>query len=454
MGGLTATTAVNNSVILCIVNTCTVTAKAEQKARRIFRLLLDKYPCACVLVTGCYAELDKTLIAAIDSRIALLGGRDKDLLADLPVFLKSLLANQTSATQSPTAFLPTPDWAARLSAQLLEFFAQSQSLLQKQLPNVSENRFFRLSTDTFLQHSRSSIKIQDGCNNRCTYCRICFARGTSVSLEPQKVLERVLQLEKANHHEVVLTGINLSQYKSENSSLAQLLDFLLAHTTQIAFRVSSLHPQSVNDELCAVLAHDRIRPHFHLSVQSGSDTVLFAMARPYKALQVTQAVQKLRAIKINPFIACDIIAGFPGETTEDFEATLALCRTNNFAWIHAFPFSPRPGTAAYEMNPQLAQEVCAQRAKQLTALAIEQKKAYIQTCIGKEYTGIVEKYRTGNIRVVSENFLHVQVDSTSVLGNLKTLGGTKVQLRIDGVNKKHLKIGESEAFGSIREKNQ
>jgi threonylcarbamoyladenosine tRNA methylthiotransferase MtaB len=392
---------------LCVINTCTVTSKAEQKARRIIRLLLEKLPNCCVLVTGCYAELDQVLIQQISPRIVVLKGTHKDGLSELPVFLLDLLQ------KTPT-----------ITAEELV----SQIRFQCTQANEKPIQPFKLSTDTFLQHSRSSIKIQDGCNNRCSYCRICLARGKSISLEAEEVLHRVQQLEEQQHKEVVITGVNLSQYKSPDThmDIAQLLQYVLDNTKSIAIRISSLYPERVDSALCTVIKNKRIRPHFHLSVQSGSDTILKAMNRPYEAQQVIDAVDRLRQVKENPFIACDIITGFPGETAEDFQHTLDMCKRCNFTWIHAFPFSPRPGTKAYTMKPQIPQSVSGERVKVLTELALHNKKEYIQQFIGKEVTAIIEKRHTISLKAVTENFLHVQLKGKTD----SSLGGSEVKVRI------------------------
>ncbi len=435
MGGLTSAYTVNKQVLICILNTCTVTAKAEQKARRLMRLLLDKFPNACLIVTGCYAELEKVLIENIDKRICVLKGTQKDLLADLPNELSEFFL------RNPTMRMD----AFELKSYISVFFNKciESSLLEK------EKKSFVLSTDTFMQHSRPSIKIQDGCNFRCAYCRICLARGESISLSHEEILKRVLLLEEAGHSEVTVTGINLSQYKSLDIDFAGLLAYLLEHTKAIHFRVSSLHPQIVTEELCVSLSHERVRPHFHLSIQSASNTILKAMARPYSAEQIKGAIKMLKSIKERPFIACDIIVGFPGETEEDFNYTKNLCEHEELTWIHAFPFSPRPDTPAFFMNPRISTVVANERVKILTDIAVKNKKNYIENCTGKEFKGIVEKFRKTDIHIVTENFLHVKVSPRKVNLPLETLGGKEVLVLIDGSDKKDLRQADGEATGTI-----
>ena len=388
---------------LVVVNTCTVTSKAEQKSRRVIRALLEKHPRAAVVVTGCYAELEREKIAALSGRVAVLAGTQKNLLAELARRVQPLLAARDAgarqhAVQALIASLGTPRAGAHT--------AQDS---------------FALSTDTFFAHSRSSLKIQDGCDNACSYCRVRLARGTSRSLSADEVIERVQLLERAGQSEVVLTGVNISLYKSERGGeeilFPALIGLILHNTRAIAVRVSSLYPQSVSAELCAILAHERVRPHFHLSVQSGSDAVLARMNRPYGSGHIARAVEALRNIKHNPFISCDIIAGFPRETDEDFAHTLTLCRECAFAWIHAFPFSPRPGTAAFDMDGAPPQTTVKERCAALAKIAAAQKEAYIASCAGKVFLAVIEQPMRAKksdeglrfLRAVTENFLHVTI---------------------------------------------
>lgn len=475
--GQSATTNTNNKIILCIVNTCTVTAKAEQKARRLIRLLLNKHQNAPVIVTGCYAQVEKSTIEQIDKRVIVVAGALKDSLVDLPMALKLFLAqnnfdakNFTSANVANAkvdalcTFLR--NWVASIkSAQEQTIFAQTQAksaqtnFVQTKFAPAKINQLdataqkaqkmqnlqitapvakpFRLSTDTFLNHSRASIKIQDGCNNFCSFCRICLARGKPISLDCNEVLARVRDIENAGQSEIVLTGVNLTLYKGkmaqndgalEYYNFARLLDYLLANTKNVRFRISSLYPEHVNAVLLNVIKDERVQAHFHLSVQSGSNAILQAMNRRYTREDVLCAVQNLRAIKPNAFIACDIIAGFPSETEADFLQTVELVKSCNFTWVHAFPFSPRPNTKAYTMKPVIKESVRNERVATLTQIAIAQKNDYVKNCVGKSFFAIVEKRRTNPYRAVTENFLHVKIDGNA--DKLAKYAGCKVRLRL------------------------
>lgn len=375
---------IQDTISLVIINTCTVTGKAEQKARRLINLLLELCPNAAIMITGCYAELDGDYLEKINERIVILPGSKKGFLTEL---------------------------AQAFPANTISFEATQIKTWIKNQNDTKENLSFRLSTDTFFSHSRASLKIQDGCNSACSYCRVRLARGKAISLDAERVLERVRELEEKGHSEVVLTGINLSQYlcSKTKQNFTSLLNYLIENTKKISFRISSLYPQSIDEAFCKLIRSPRIRPHFHLSVQSGSDTILKTMKRPYNAEKVKNAVHLIRQAKKDVFIATDIIVGFPGESENDFLETQKLCQELNFAWIHVFPFSARPGTEAFLLKNTIHTEIIQKRVILLTEQAKKQKKDFVLSQIGKTRTAILEKRAMLPARAVCDNFLHVEL---------------------------------------------
>jgi len=351
---------------LYVVNTCTVTSKAEQKARHDIRAALAKAPHAVVMATGCYAQMEPGALAALGERVIVVPG---DLKASLLSLARWLSDNWQGHGELLHAAL---EWQAE--------FRGDMSSLER----------FAFHPEHFAMHSRPALKIQDGCNNRCTYCRVCLARGPSVSLPAQEALARVRRLEEAGKSEVVLTGINLAQYRSDGMDFSALLMFLIEETDTIKFRISSYEPERIDKAFLATFANRRVRPHMHLSVQSGCAETLRRMARPYSAEQVRYAVQSLREVRDDPFLAADIIAGFPGETDTEFEASFSLLSELDLAWIHAFPFSPRPGTRAATMRPHIPERVTGERVGRLLALARRGKRAYIGRWLGRDVEMIVE----------------------------------------------------------------
>ncbi len=432
MDEVTARTEISHDVILSVINTCTVTGKAEQKARRLIRLMLEKFPQAPLVVTGCYAELDSDEIKNIcPKRIVIIPGPKKYLL--------SAIAREMALGGSLDA-----------CNGLLDFDSLSNFVCKSLSSTVAGLNAFSLFTPVFEKHSRASIKIQDGCNCSCTFCRIHLARGKSVSLETAAVIERILQMEKLGVKEAVLTGVNLSQYSTqtqgEKINFPRLVEMILQNTEDISIRLSSLYPQSVNDELCKILENPRVQPFFHLSIQSGSDEILRKMNRPHSVVQVEDAIKKLRSVKDNPFISCDIIAGFPGESKTDFEMTKSLVTRSRFAWIHAFPFSPRPGTPAKDMKPQIPEREKGIRVRELTEMAVRGKIDYINEWKGKILSAIVENSRSQRlslvrkIHAVTENFLHVECP-LPLEGKIPE-PGSRIKICIESASEDSIRAGQ------------
>lgn len=415
-----------------IVNTCTVTSMAEQKARREIRKVLRDRPSACVVATGCYAQLDPEAIAAVADeingafaesgsaapfgrrRIAVVSGDLKAALLDLPAYIRD---------------------SACSSAELPEILA---SWIDERRDGEADP--FRFDPSDFAFHSRASLKIQDGCDNSCAYCRVRIARGRSVSLAVPEILARLRSLEEKGYAEAVLTGINVSRYRDESGiDFPALLDLLIAGTERIALRISSTEPDCVDERFARSVASPRVRPHFHLSVQSGSDAVLKRMRRRYGRDKVLRAAEMLRAAKDDPFIACDIIAGFPGESDTDFEKTVELCDEIGFAWIHAFSYSPRPGTEAASFKDRVPERIAGNRVERLTNSAREGREKYIERWKGRTVSAIVEAgksgARDGDFPALSENYLKLSVRG-EVSGPIPA-PGSSILCRIGGMSNIH-----------------
>jgi len=379
---------------LIVINTCTVTSKADQKARRVIRKTLRDYPDSCVIVTGCYAQLNQADLYKLETgrgnRLFVLKGMEKVSVLELPRYL-----NEKKDIAGALEFLRENEKAAGSDQK------SGEALIGA----------FQFSPERFSGHTRSFLKIQDGCDKHCTYCRIRLARGPCVSLNADEVLDRLRILEKS-HSEAVLTGVNISQYydKTRDVNLAALLEILLSGTEKIALRLSSLAPDSIDENLAVLLSHKRIRPHFHLSIQSGSKKILEKMGRSYNAQTVEKAAALLRRAKDDPFLACDIITGFPGETEAEFQETYELCKKTGFAWIHVFPYSERPGTPACSFPGAVRENEITRRVQILTNLARQGKADYVRRWLDREVEVLVERGGSSNFfRGVSENYLKLLV---------------------------------------------
>ncbi len=404
---------------LYIINTCTVTSKAEQKARRMIRKAYRDFPLSCVIITGCYAQLKSAELEHIDiqngnsdfradaqKRIFVVSGDKKSGILDLPNYIMQSLV---SPWELPFA---------------LKHWIENDTV-------TFPHGRFRFNANSFSSHSRAFLKIQDGCNNACTFCAVHLARGKSVSLASEELLVRLRTLEEKGFGEAVLTGVNINQYDDGKNDFPSLLNVLLEGTNRVALRLSSIEPDLITPPFLESIKHSRIRPHFHLSVQSGSDAVLKAMGRRYTADHVLKAVEKLREAKDDPFLACDIISGFPGEDDKAFAETYTLCEEAAFSWVHAFPYSPRPETAAARLPNRIPERTAVFRVQRLISLAEKGRSEYIKRNIGRQLDVIIEDNTaesTGALSVgLTENYLRASIQHSGA----KTLKpGTTVRCRI------------------------
>lgn len=342
-----------NAADLVIVNTCTVTGEAEKKTRKAVRHALSAAAAAEVVVTGCATEIDASTYDAMGDRVTVVPKAGMALYLEEGAFL-SQLSEHSASSPGPRR----PD--------------QSVEGVEPKDP-----AFFR-PTDG---RTRIGIKVQDGCDNACTYCIVHVARGRATSRPADEVVAEAVALAESGVREVVLTGINLGSYDDGGADLTDLCRRLLVATADLhgageppcRFRIGSIEPMDVTGEFVSLLAEaeGRICRHLHLPLQSGSSRVLREMARPYDAHEFRQLADFLRASVPSIALTTDIIVGFPGETDEDFEDTCALVRHVGFSKIHVFPYSKREGTPAAARADQVPPEAKSARAARLRALSDE-----------------------------------------------------------------------------------
>ncbi|MCL2441644.1 MAG: tRNA (N(6)-L-threonylcarbamoyladenosine(37)-C(2))-methylthiotransferase MtaB [Treponema sp.] len=408
---------------LVIINTCTVTSKADQKARRLIRKVLRDHPASRIIVTGCYAQLNKDDLQKLetDNKQRLFVVKKEEIIS----FLQNLFKIDNKKSDSLCV----------LSAST--FRRNDTSLRDKNTINQ-----FEFNPARFSEHTRSLLKIQDGCSKKCTYCKIRLARGLSISLDKKEVLSRLRLLEK-NHAEAVLTGVSISQYRDNNTNadLTGLLEYLLNGTEKVTLRLSSLTPDYIDENFTKVLSGKRIRPHFHLSVQSGSKKILDKMGRTYDVHTIENAVILLRCAKDDPFLACDIITGFPGETEIEFMETYNMCKKLDFAWIHVFPYSKRDGTEAYLFKDNVKESEVSKRVRLFTELADKSRENYVQRWLDREVDVLIEKSKNDKTcHGVSENYLKVLIKFS---GNMPPSGTVlRCKLIESSLNAEYDVIGE------------
>ncbi|MDR3053546.1 MAG: tRNA (N(6)-L-threonylcarbamoyladenosine(37)-C(2))-methylthiotransferase MtaB [Coriobacteriales bacterium] len=366
--GATQTSLDEAAVVL--INTCTVTAEADTKARKAVRQALRAAGQPWVIVTGCAAMIDPQAYAELDKRVL-------------------VLPDKPAATDRALALCSPP---------------------QAGLPASKPLR----TGDAF--PTRMGIKIQDGCDNRCSYCIVNRARGTARSVALTDLLAQAQAAESGGVREIVLTGVNLGSYSSAGVDLVELLQTLLQQTAKTRYRLSSLEPPDLSDALIATIAcsEGRLCAHLHLPLQSGCDSTLRAMGRLYDTAFFSERVQALRKALPQVALTTDVIVGFPGETTADFEQSYAFCQRIGFSRLHVFRYSKRTGTPAACMPLQVSPELKAARSRLLRELSAQLQERDLQTRVGTQELVIVEKRTQGT----SESYLKVEVPGSCEPGSL------------------------------------
>jgi threonylcarbamoyladenosine tRNA methylthiotransferase MtaB len=353
-----------------VLNTCTVTAAADSQARDAIRKIHRANPEARIVVTGCYAQRAPEELAGIDGVAWVVGNSHR---TEIPGLLSGHGGSNADSTATASVdFVP----AAHLAGHAMSLAHAPAKILTG---DIFAERAFRAdgAVPASGDRTRPIFKIQDGCNNRCSYCVIPFVRGKSRSLPPDDVVDGVRALIASGAREVVLSGINLGSYGRDlmpRASLVQLVPRILDETDLEQLRFSSIEPQDVTEDFVSlVAAADRIAPHFHVPLQSGSDAVLHAMHRWYRTALYAERIQLIRRLLPGAAIGADVIAGFPSETPDDFQATVEFIERLPFTYLHVFSFSPRPGTAGAALGSAVPEAVIHERARTLRQLG--QRKA-------------------------------------------------------------------------------
>lgn len=399
---------------IVVLNTCTVTAAADSQAREAVRRIHRDNPTARIIVTGCYAQRAPEEIAVLQGVEWIVGNSRQ---GDIPRLVNDLIApglpSRAGAAESPADFIPLstlsndPVSLSHGPAKILtgDIFAQSAvQIAPPKFPSGSSPE----------QRTRPILKIQDGCNNRCSYCVIPFVRGRSRSLPPDAIVEEVQQLHSGGAKEIVLSGINLGSYGRDLTpriGLASLVRRILDETLIDRIRFSSIEPQDVTEDFVALIAgSDRLAPHFHVPLQSGSNRILRSMHRWYRAEHYAERITVIRRLLPDAAIGADVIVGFPGETDEDFRATLELIEQLPFTYLHVFSFSPRPGTAAYRLADAVQWSEIRIRARTLRALAQRKSGDFRSAQAGRRLRALtLNRQGVDWTDVLTGNYLKVRI---------------------------------------------
>ncbi|MCJ1908768.1 tRNA (N(6)-L-threonylcarbamoyladenosine(37)-C(2))-methylthiotransferase MtaB [Planococcus ruber] len=365
-----------------VINTCTVTNTGDKKSRQVIRKAVRKNPDAVICVTGCYAQTSPAEIMAIPGVDIVVGTQDRTKLLGY-----------------------------------IDQYRQERKPINA-VGNIMKNRIYEeLDVPAFTDRTRASLKIQEGCNNFCTFCIIPWARGLMRSRDPQEVVRQAQQLVNAGYQEIVLTGIHTGGYGEDlkNYNLAQLLRDLEQQVVGLKrLRISSIEASQLTDEVIDVLQNSNIVVrHLHIPIQSGSDTVLKRMRRKYTMEFFADRLVQLRKALPDLAITSDVIVGFPGETEEEFMETYRFIHEHQFSELHVFPYSQRTGTPAARMDGQIDEEIKNERVHRLIALNDQLAKEYASKFEGElleiipeerfkqnEETGLLEGYTDNYLKVV------------------------------------------------------
>ena len=369
-----------------VINTCAVTARAGQQSRQLVRRAIRANPEARIVVTGCYAQIAaEQLLEITDNPVCIVGNGNKHLLVE-------------------TALLDDPPELIMLTGNIG---------LQKEI--------CRLPVRRFRGRTRCYLRIQDGCNNFCSYCIVPYSRGRSRSLPKSAVLKQVEVFRDQGYREMVITGINVGKYGldiDENETIYTLLDNLCSHFPDMRIRLSSIEPVEVDDRLIEIMAkNENFMPHFHIPLQSGDDRILARMNRRYTAEVFVGVIRKISSAFPNAAIGCDVLTGFPGEDEPAAENTFRLLQGLPISYLHVFPYSRRPGTQAASFKEQVNGKIKDERVRRLRKLDQKKRQAFYRRQLGTVHRVLVERRntKTGMLQGFTENYIPLQFAGPSRL---------------------------------------
>src|SRR5579863_3013326 len=389
---------------IVVLNTCTVTASADQDARAAIRRIRRDNPDCQIVVTGCYAQRAPEEVGSLPGVCRVIGNSHKHQLAEIVVGSRS---DQVLSIAGHAAFVPLSSLGRESQDQIFvsDIFAHTELLAAPvfDAPGPGMN-----------DRTRPNLKVQDGCDNRCSFCVIPYVRGHSRSLPLNRILEEVSSLVHSGYREVVISGINLGRWGRDFDRpvrFENVVQEILDRTALEKLRISSVEPMDWSDELIGMMASSpRIAKHAHVPMQSGSDRVLRAMHRKYRPWHYREKIEKIRAAMPAAAIGADVMVGFPGETEDDFEATRRMVEELPFTYLHVFTYSPRPGTPAATMRNQVPVNVARERNQILRDLVARKKLAFMKSFVGKPVEAISLNVFDGtHTECLTDNYLPLRL---------------------------------------------
>jgi threonylcarbamoyladenosine tRNA methylthiotransferase MtaB len=391
-----------------VINTCAVTSRAELSDRQLIRRAARQHPNARIVVTGCWAQTAPGAVAALPGVDLVVGGRDRHRVGD---WISALSRAELGGGR------PGRDVDSPASIEPGDRAPAGRTLTQGPTRPSDE-----APEGARAARTRAFLKIQDGCQHRCAFCIVPYARGGSRSREPGRIADRVAELIAAGHVEVVLTGVDMGHYGADlvpRTTLARLLRDLAGVPGLRWLRLSSLLPAYFTEELIEAVTTMRvIAPHLHIPLQSGSDRILRRMRRPYTTALYRRVVERLAAERPAFGLGTDVIAGFPGEEAEDFAATRDLIAALPFSYLHVFPYSTRPGTEAARLPGRPPGRVAAERSRQLRELGAQRNLAFRRRLVGEIEEVLVLATRdraTGALVGLTGNYVEVTFEGSDAL---------------------------------------
>lgn len=360
---------------ICVINTCSVTADADKKCRNVIRKTAKDNPGAIIAVTGCYAQLRPDDIAAIEGVDIVVGNNDKGALYD------QVLRSIGGSDQ----IVSTCD-----AEQITSFFAAFSSG----------------------DRTRAFLKVQDGCNYRCSYCTIPEARGVSRNIAVDEIVAEARKVAEAGHKEIIITGVNIGDFGRTTGETFYDLLRALEHVEGIErYRISSIEPNLLTDEIIDFTAHSaKFMPHFHIPLQAGTDKILALMRRRYTTAKFAERIAKVKAAMPDAFIGIDVIVGFPGETAADFDEAYDFLAALEPAFLHIFPYSVRPNTPAADFGGQVSRDEKAARVHRLGELSDKLHADFCRQNIGSIRPVLLESTMKGGLMCgFTDNYIKVQM---------------------------------------------
>lgn len=379
---------------ICIINTCTVTNQADSKSRKLIRNVRKNHKDAIIIAVGCMIQNKQNELQDLDIDIAL-GNKDK--------------------------------------TKIIDYIQEYKNKKIEKFYDINQMEFENMQLNNF-DLTRAYIKIQDGCDNYCSYCIIPYVRGHVRCKNKEIIITEAKALIKNGHKEIVLTGIHTGNYHDGEYDLADLLNDLVKLEGLERLRISSIEATEIDDRVLEVIKNSKILTnHMHIPLQSGSDEILKQMNRKYDKQYFKNKIKEIRNIRPDMSVTTDVIVGFPGETDELFNETVETIKEIGFTKIHVFPYSKREGTKAADMKNQVHGEIKKERVKVLLQLSKELEQKYMNKYINKEIDFIPEVYKDGHLIGHTENYLLIKAK-----GNEELLG-TTVKVKIKEIEYPHLK---------------